>query len=427
MKNSILLSLFSILINIVFTNNFLNAQSDFWIPLNTPLVKYSRSVRCADGQVVINTDSGLYRSTDAGINWNHLIVGSGNSNVGTFAIDSTGAIIAWTVDSLIYRESDNENWINIGNTPCPIEQMEIDSEGRIFVQQSSTRFIHRSIDSGKTFTRVYEMGDLYSKIVDWIITPKGYLLIANTGRYSNYGYLTRSTDHGDSWTTLGLSVAPNIILTLSASPMGDLFAGTSAEAGNGITGLVERSTNDGDIWFPLNYNWLNSSVYCIAVNSIGDIFVGTSNGLYLSTDSGTIWNEINSGLPSTRISTLSIDKNDYVYCTLEPSSVLYRSSTPTTKVEDKLLWKSLKFELNQNYPNPFNPMTKIVFTIPHDNHVKIIVYDVLGRELLTLVNEFLTAGSYETTFNASSLSSGIYFYQLTAGMFMDVKKMVLSR
>ena len=160
---------------------------------------------------------------------------------------------------------------------------------------------------------------------------------------------------------------------------------------------------------------------------ITDIFVGTSNGLYLSTDNGTIWNEINSGLPSTRISTLSIDKNDYVYCTLEPSSVLYRSSTPTTKVEDKLLWKSLKFELNQNYPNPFNPMTKIVFTIPHDNHVKIIVYDVLGRELLTLVNEFLTAGSYETTFNASRLSSGIYFYQLTAGMFTDVKKMVLSR
>ena len=86
-----------------------------------------------------------------------------------------------------------------------------------------------------------------------------------------------------------------------------------------------------------------------------------------------------------------------------------------------------QFHLEQNYPNPFNPSTKIKFQIPSSNDVSLKVYDVLGREVRTLVNENLQAGSYETTFDASGLASGVYFYQLHAGEFTQTKRLLLLR
>lgn len=86
-----------------------------------------------------------------------------------------------------------------------------------------------------------------------------------------------------------------------------------------------------------------------------------------------------------------------------------------------------KFALLQNYPNPFNPVTVINYHLPVNSNVILKIYDSLGNEVSTLVNEFKEAGSYELTFNAESLSSGIYFYRLEAGEFSDVKKLVLIR
>ncbi|NWG29215.1 MAG: T9SS type A sorting domain-containing protein [Ignavibacteriaceae bacterium] len=93
------------------------------------------------------------------------------------------------------------------------------------------------------------------------------------------------------------------------------------------------------------------------------------------------------------------------------------------------------FSLEQNYPNPFNPSTKIRFTIPsviasaakQSQLVSLKVYDVLGNEIETLVNEEKPAGAYEITWNASDLPTGVYFYQLQAGDFIQTKKMVLMR
>ncbi|MEP0862519.1 MAG: T9SS type A sorting domain-containing protein [Ignavibacterium sp.] len=89
------------------------------------------------------------------------------------------------------------------------------------------------------------------------------------------------------------------------------------------------------------------------------------------------------------------------------------------------------FELSQNYPNPFNPSTKIRFSIPNVGfelaQTVLKVYDVLGNEVATLVNEEKPAGIYEVEFNASKLSSGIYFYKLSAGAFTDIKKMTLIK
>lgn len=86
-----------------------------------------------------------------------------------------------------------------------------------------------------------------------------------------------------------------------------------------------------------------------------------------------------------------------------------------------------KFSLNQNYPNPFNPVTKIKFEIPKASNVKLTVFDITGKTVSTPVNGYLNAGTFETDFNGSNLSSGIYFYRINAEGFTAVKKMMLIK
>ena len=85
------------------------------------------------------------------------------------------------------------------------------------------------------------------------------------------------------------------------------------------------------------------------------------------------------------------------------------------------------FKLYQNYPNPFNPNTVISYQLPVISHVKLGIYDILGRKIVTLVNEEKQPGNYEVEFNASKLASGIYFYKITAGNFSETKKLVLLK
>jgi hypothetical protein len=85
------------------------------------------------------------------------------------------------------------------------------------------------------------------------------------------------------------------------------------------------------------------------------------------------------------------------------------------------------YNLSQNYPNPFNPATTIAWQLKNDGLVTIKVYDQLGKEVATLVNEEKAAGSYEIEFNASSLASGVYYYRINAGNFVDTKKMILMK
>jgi len=89
--------------------------------------------------------------------------------------------------------------------------------------------------------------------------------------------------------------------------------------------------------------------------------------------------------------------------------------------------KQENFQLQQNYPNPFNPSTKINYQIGKESLVQLKVYDVLGNKVARLVDEYKTSGSYEVEFNASKFSSGIYFYKLQAGGFVETKKMILLR
>ncbi len=100
------------------------------------------------------------------------------------------------------------------------------------------------------------------------------------------------------------------------------------------------------------------------------------------------------------------------------------STAPLNKLDPSI---PDKFEISQNYPNPFNPSTKIDFSVPQNSNVKITIYDILGNKIKELVNDFKDTGNYTVVFNASNLSSGIYFYRVQAGSFTETKKMILLK
>jgi Secretion system C-terminal sorting domain len=101
----------------------------------------------------------------------------------------------------------------------------------------------------------------------------------------------------------------------------------------------------------------------------------------------------------------------------------FRSETE----KDERINIPLEYNLSQNYPNPFNPATTISFSLPRSENVRIIIYDITGKEVKELVNEFWPAGNYEINFNANGLSSGVYFYKIQSGEFAQTKRMVLIK
>jgi len=119
--------------------------------------------------------------------------------------------------------------------------------------------------------------------------------------------------------------------------------------------------------------------------------------------------------------------------TLSPSNS-YVLNTKKMKVKDVITgiesqsgYIPTNYSLSQNYPNPFNPTTSIHFSMPNDGNVSLKVYDVLGNEVMVCYNGFIKAGVYNVEFNGSSLTSGIYFYKLTAGSFNETRKMMLIK
>lgn len=100
---------------------------------------------------------------------------------------------------------------------------------------------------------------------------------------------------------------------------------------------------------------------------------------------------------------------------------------PTTSLENNFLSLPTEYILYQNSPNPFNPITVIRYQIPESGFVTLKVYDLLGRETTTLVNEYKLPGKYEVTFNAENFASGVYLYQLTTNSYVNTKKMIITK
>lgn len=198
---------------------------------------------------------------------------------------------------------------------------------------------------------------------------------------------------------------------------------------------VRVSTDNGVGWIERNTGLTNKEYVKAFTLKDNNLFAATvGGGVFLSTNFGITWNGINTGLTETDVSSLTVS-DSYLYVGTYWGGVWRRPlSELVTSVENKDDKLPVKFELSQNYPNPFNPTTTIQFSIPVETRhasslqfVTLKVYDVLGREIATLVNEEKLPGTYEVISDGSSLPSGVYFYRLTSGNYSATRKMLLLK
>ncbi|MCX6158558.1 MAG: T9SS type A sorting domain-containing protein [Ignavibacteriae bacterium] len=227
-----------------------------------------------------------------------------------------------------------------------------------------------------------------------------------------------STNNGTSWTTVNNGLTNQYVNALAVSGT-NIFAGTWG-------GGLFLSTNNGSNWTAVN-NGLTGRVNALAVSGT-NIFAGTVNvGVFLSTNNGTSWVQKNQGLNAIPPVWSLLVANGYVYAGTWDQSVWRRSLTEIIVIKNISTEIPSAYSLSQNYPNPFNPTTNIKFNVAKLSDVKIVVYDVMGREVQTLVNESLKPGTYETSFDGGMLNSGVYFYRLITEGFTETKRMILIK
>ncbi|MBV6480143.1 MAG: hypothetical protein HGGPFJEG_02988 [Ignavibacteria bacterium] len=173
----------------------------------------------------------------------------------------------------------------------------------------------------------------------------------------------------------------------------------------------------------LRYRIYKKSPY---VNNSWTLIDSTSNDYYID------YNEIVvGGSPSTNNTFYCAKVVDNSYkVSINSDTVGLETICPSCSSGERLIVNAdlpNEYSLKQNYPNPFNPSTNIQYDLPEDNFVFIKIYDLLGREIITLLNEPKQAGSYIITFDASNLSSGVYYYKFKAGNFEQVRRMILLK
>jgi hypothetical protein len=227
-----------------------------------------------------------------------------------------------------------------------------------------------------------------------------------------------STNSGTSWTKVNSGLTDNYVNTLVMSGP-NLFAGTE--------GGAFLSTSNGTSWTKVDSGLTDAYVNALAVSG-ANLFAGTYNGgVFLSTNSGASWAPVNSGLTSFSTWSLAVSGSDLFVGTWDGGVWKRPLSDMITTVKDNLDQIPSHIALAQNYPNPFNPSTVITYQLPVNTLVTLKVYDELGRLVRTLVEDRQSAGAHSVTFNAASLSSGVYFYRLTVGSYVQTKKLMLIK
>ncbi|MCX6164518.1 MAG: YCF48-related protein, partial [Ignavibacteriae bacterium] len=244
---------------------------------------------------------------------------------------------------------------------------------------------------------------------------------ANTGYTVGWGPVTsiflKTTNGGNNWSSL------------TAGTGGELYevqfinANTGYVCGSVGTG-ISLTTNAGANWLVLNGNKTNDIFFINANTGFALVW----NGIFRTNDAGFSWTLQTAAFSDDPLSVSFADnlngfiagKNGLVVKTTNGGGVWVKnisSEVPST------------FSLSQNYPNPFNPSTNIRYQITNNlpRQVKLVVFDALGREVETLVNEKQSAGTYEATFDGNNLTSGVYFYRLTTDGFNETKKMLMIK
>jgi len=249
------------------------------------------------------------------------------------------------------------------------------------------------------------------------------------GRFDFAGVIWSTTDGGLNWSVKDTTAEPQFDIKFYNYPKA-LACGGDLEFG----GTVARSTNAGATWKDSTIGFFGTGM-ALAFRSVSEFWIpmGFAGTWMHSTDSAKSWSVVPGPDSSGLYDAIFVDADHGWACGQYGSIYKFVSLIGIKKIQTNI---PVNYYLYQNYPNPFNPATKIKFSLPSNAKnetydVKLIVYDVIGNEVLTLVNDKLEPGTYETQWNASGISSGIYFYRVTvtgdAGDFTSTKKMVLLK
>jgi hypothetical protein len=241
------------------------------------------------------------------------------------------------------------------------------------------------------------------------------------------GTILRTTDNGTTW--LNVSLADTTVNFYDISQKGIYFSG-SITCAVGSGGRIYKTTDKGATWQQKPSGTTNNlrKIYFNSPDSA--VVVGDNGTIRFTTNAGETWfTDPYFNSPSARNyrSVALIDRDHSTFAALSDSLFFVSIDPMTTGIEPVSSEIPGEFSLSQNYPNPFNPSTKISFQLPKSSYTKLIVFDITGKEIETLVSGDLHAGVYDYEWNGISLTSGVYFYKLTAGDFTETKKMILVK
>ncbi len=388
-----------------------------------------------DTNLYVATNYGIYSSADSGGSWkidtiglglNQLYSGQGDGLAGIVAAGSKLFTIKWQGGSVYSTSTDSISWKQISSDFYHTGLAITAVDTNIFIATQDGIYLY-----GGGATWLPRSNGLFisdTSRIDWcIFTKSGTSLFANiltSSIYTRGIYVTN--DLGQSWTKLDDSAFAGTSINAITANKEYLFA--SAENSSwrmqlsGITPVELISFTAAVDANKITLSWKTAT----EVNNYG-FEIQRSNDNKNFVPVGFVKGSGTTAEPHTYSYVDNIRGNFYYRLkqvdfngAFEYSSVVEVSTLPET------------YLLFQNYPNPFNPSTKIKFVIPpvtsgKSSFVNLKVYDVLGREVATLVNEEKHPGSYEIEFNGSSLSSGIYFYRLSASNFTQTKKLILMK
>ncbi len=434
---------------------------------------------------------GIYRSTDGGDSWEKISQGINQTDCTSMAINSRNndSVYVATLAGLYFSSDGCQNWRFIDPRPTGLYVIPtcllIDKYHPevIFVGYSGYDFLGRggiikSTNGGTTWLSVSHGLPINVSAIKLVPIYEGFslrylLMAASHGLFKsdsqgdNWGQLPtpfpenffidrfevsqvnselmfaivstytegtigyRSTDGGASWQRLTNYPAGGRPLDFVCDPVDPNIVYANWGIGLGIF----RSTDRGESWTDINNNLPRHPrfyyVSGIAVNSLNPqniIAVSFERGFYFSNDCGQSWQELNEGLsPYIGITEAMFAPNDTtkIYLFTHGFSVWSITRTTTSIDDDSSLPKHIT--LHPNYPNPFNTTTVIGFSLPKAMPVSLDIYDILGRKVVRLFEGTSSPGEHSIPWDASGMSSGIYFYRLTAGDDVRVGQALLMK
>lgn len=305
---------------------------------------------------------------------------------------------------------------------------------RSHFQDSTTSIFYKSTNGGINWqSQLLDLTKDY-RVSNLSITDKDHINIGinciNNCIVMQYLY---STNGGINWLVKSFPpISNNLGISAPVFKKDNLFGFTFSP---GYYYYIYNTTNGGINWTqPTLFisGGTSGVVRLMNIDSTSIWICATNDKVFKTTNDGTNWFLMNISLESQdiiRTMDIIIKENKYYGYIGTYFGKIYRLVETIIPIGINPISTEIpkSYSLSQNYPNPFNPTTKIKFELPKAGFVKIITYDAVGREINTLVNENLQAGIYETDIDASSLPSGVYFYKIEAGDFVNTKKMILIK